>query len=37
VHEGGWQVVKTAQGFKFIPPEQVAMRRLRGSPVRWAA
>jgi hypothetical protein len=37
VHEGGWQVVKSAQGFKFIPPERVVMRRLRGSPVRWAA
>jgi len=37
VHEGGWQVVKAAQGFKFIPPERVVMRRLRGSPVRWAA
>jgi hypothetical protein len=37
VHEGGWQVVKAAQGFKFIPPERVVMRRARGSPVRWAA
>ena len=37
VHEGEWQVVKAAQGFKFIPPETVVMRRLRGSPVRWAA
>ena len=37
VHEGGWQVVKAAQGFKFIPPERVVMRRMRGSPVRWAA
>jgi hypothetical protein len=37
VHEGGWQVVKAAQGFKFIPPESVVMRRLRGSPMRWAA
>jgi hypothetical protein len=37
VHEGGWQVVKAAQGFKFIPSERVVMRRLRGSPVRWAA
>jgi hypothetical protein len=37
VHEGGWQVVKAAQGVKFIPPESVVMRRLRGSPVRWAA
>ena len=37
VHEGGWQVVKAAGGFKFIPPERVAMRRFRGSPVRWAA
>jgi hypothetical protein len=37
VHEGGWQVVKTAGGFKFIPPERVVMRRMRGSPVRWAA
>jgi hypothetical protein len=37
VHEGGWQVVKSAQGFKFLPPERVVMRRMRGSPVRWAA
>jgi hypothetical protein len=37
VHEGGWQVVKAAQGFKFIPPERVVMRRMRGAPVRWAA
>jgi hypothetical protein len=37
VHEGGWQVVKSAGGFKFVPPERVVMRRLRGSPVRWAA
>jgi hypothetical protein len=37
VHEGGWQVVKAAQGFKFIPPERGVMRRARGSPVRWAA
>jgi hypothetical protein len=37
VHEGGWQVVKSAQGFQFIPPERVVMRRLRESPVRWAA
>ena len=37
VHEGGWQVVKSAQGLKFVPPESVVMRRLRGSPVRWAA
>jgi hypothetical protein len=37
VHEGGWQLVKAAQGIKFIPPERVVMRRMRGSPVRWAA
>jgi hypothetical protein len=37
VHEGGWQVVKAAHGFRFIPPERVVMRRLRGSPVRGAA
>ena len=37
VHEGGWQIVKAAQGFKFIPPERVVMTRMRGSPVRWAA
>jgi hypothetical protein len=37
VHEGEWQVVRAAQGFKFIPPERGVMRRLRGSPVRWAA
>ena len=32
VHEGGWQVVKSGQGFRFIPPETEVMRRLR-----WAA
>ena len=37
VHEGGWQIVRAAQGFKFIPPERVVLRRMRGSPVRWAA
>jgi hypothetical protein len=37
VHEGGWQVIKAAGGFKFVPPERVVMRRLRGAPVRWAA
>ncbi len=37
VHEGGWQIVKAAQGFRFIPQEPVVMRRARGSPVRWAA
>jgi len=37
VHEGGWQVVKAGDTFKFIPPERVVMRRMRGSPVRWAA
>src|ERR1700737_524083 len=37
VHEGGWQVIKAAGGFTFVPPERGVMRRLRGSPVRWAA
>jgi hypothetical protein len=37
MHEGGWQVVKASAGFRFIPPESVVMRRMRGSPMRWAA
>jgi len=37
VHEGGWQVIKAGEGVKFIPPERVVMRRVRGPGVRWAA
>jgi uncharacterized protein DUF222/HNH endonuclease len=37
VHEGGWQVVKAGQEFRFVPPERVVMRRARGPGVRWAA
>jgi uncharacterized protein DUF222/HNH endonuclease len=37
VHEGGWQVVKAGREFRFIPPERVVMRRVRGPGVRWAA
>jgi hypothetical protein len=37
VHEGGWQVVKAADGVKFIPPDRVIARRARGPGVRWAA
>src|SRR6266851_5514356 len=30
VHEGGWQVVKAGREFRFVPPEQVVMKRVRG-------
>lgn len=37
VHEGGWQVARAASGFRFIPPERVVPRRVRGPGIRWAA
>ena len=37
VHEGGWQVVKAGQGFRFIPPDTVVARRARFPASRWAA
>ena len=37
LHEGGWQVVKAGREFRFIPPEQVVIRRARGPGRRWAA
>ena len=37
VHEGGWQVVKAGWEFRFLPPEQVVMRRARAPGIRWAA
>ncbi|HEY1421112.1 MAG TPA: HNH endonuclease signature motif containing protein, partial [Candidatus Dormibacteraeota bacterium] len=40
VHEGGWQVVRAGREFRFLPPERVAMRRMRlprGPGLRWAA
>ncbi len=41
VHEGGWQVVKAAQGFKFIPPDPPHLwgggAKRRWGRVRWAA
>jgi hypothetical protein len=37
VHEGGWQVVKAGREFRFVPPEQVVMRRARGRGLGWAA
>jgi hypothetical protein len=37
VHEGGWQVIKKGQEFRFVPPERVVMRRARGPGMRWAA
>jgi hypothetical protein len=37
VHEGGWQVVKAGEGFKFIPPDPTVFQRARGPGVRWAA
>ena len=37
VHEGGWQVIKSGREFRFLPPERVFMRRVRGPGMRWAA
>jgi hypothetical protein len=37
VHEGGMQVVRAGEGVKFIPPERVVPRRVRGPGMRWAA
>jgi len=37
VHEGGWQVIKSGREFRFLPPERVVMRRVRGPGLRWAA
>ena len=37
VHEGGWQVVRVANGVKFIPPDRIVPRRVRGPGMRWAA
>ncbi len=37
VHEGGWQVVRAGEGYKFIPPDRVIARRARGPGMRWAA
>jgi len=37
VHEGEWQVVQAGKGVKFIPPDHVVPRRVRGPGVRWAA
>ncbi len=36
-HEGGWQIVRAGQGYKFIPPDRVIARRARGPGTRWAA
>ena len=37
VHEGGWQVVQTDRGIKFIPPDHEVWRRARAPGMRWAA
>src|SRR5213594_32564 len=37
VHEGRWQVIRAGEGVKFIPPERVIPRRVRGPGRRWAA
>ena len=37
VHEGGWQVVKAGWEFRFLPPEQLVIRRARAPGLRWAA
>jgi len=37
VHEGGWQVVRAGEGVKFIPPDRVIQKRVRGPGMRWAA
>ena len=36
-HEGGWQVVKAGDELRFIPPDRVLARRVRGPGIRWAA
>jgi len=37
VHEGGWQVIRAGEGYKFIPPDRVIPRRVRGPGTYWAA
>ncbi len=37
VHEGGWQVVKVGDEVRFIPPDRVIARRVRGQGMRRAA
>jgi len=37
VHEGGWQVVKAGDEVRFIPPDRVMARRVRGPGMSWAA
>ncbi len=37
VHEGGWQVIKSGEGVKFIRPDRVIARRIRAPGMRWAA
>jgi hypothetical protein len=37
VHEGGWQVIKAGREFRFLPPDRLVMRRVRGPGMRWAA
>jgi len=37
VHEGGWQVIRAGEGYKFIPPDRVIAKRVRGPGMRWAA
>lgn len=33
----GWQVIKSAREFRFLPPKRIVMRRARGPGMRWAA
>jgi len=37
VHEGGWQVVQSDEGVRFIPPDHEVYRRIRAPGMRWAA
>jgi len=37
VHEGGWQLVKVGDSFRFVRPDRLYFRRARGPGVRWAA
>ena len=37
VHEGGWQVTRTDEGLRFIPPERPLLTRRRWGESRWAA
>ncbi len=37
VHEGGWQVVRAAQGVRFVAPDRPVLTRRRWGEKRWVA